>query len=431
MESEGPQKEHSPNLPGSKNSQSRTKPHDELVVAAPALAIRPSQKLRETSQSPMQRSPRVRAKARESTEGQEITNSRTPLVDDRLSRKPGVISFNKHGARNQGISSTPRESLRRPVPANTPAKDFSDGKRKRDKDDLVDTQIPPKKRYSGGISGQDDDDKLEENNHPVFGSSPPQPLPKQTKYIETSLRLARQSSQGSRVDMNGSPRASPGMDQIDHMRKAKLKLQKQSQVVAEQRQLGEQTPQRREHRISDAFGPRVRLSGQAKTRPTSPEKSEPRYLAHKKTKNGHYEEVDSKEVILTEAEMPDPFIGNVEQPRNFNERLLAPILQKLNGNEGQDRRVVRDNQGDAEKTLANVESRARVDQLAPSLSSGSTADNRSSEAPRSPMKEIALEEEWNMAVRPHYATLTQAVHRIADVSDTSQALDSALTDGRR
>jgi hypothetical protein len=417
---EQPQKEHSPVLPSQRDSQSHIKAHSEPVVPAAALAIRPSQKPRKTSPSPTRRSLRGRAKGRESTERQETTNLKTPLVDDRLSRKPGVISFNKHGALNQGISSTPRESLRRSVPTIIPAKELSDGKRKRDADDLIDTQSPPKKRQNGSPLKQDIGDESEENDHPVFGSSPPQPVPKPTKPNKTHLRLARQSSQGSRVDLNGSPRASPGMEQIDHIGKAKLKLQKQSLAVEEQMQPEQQTPQVRERRISDAFGPRVRLSGQAKTRPTSPEKSEPRYVAHKKTNNGHYEKVNSKEVILPEKEMPDPFIENVQQSSNFNERLRAPIIpQKCHGNGGQKRVAVRGYQEDAEKTLVNAENRVRVDQLAPSLTSGSTADSRSSEASRSPLREIAPEEEWNMAVRPHYATLTQAVHRIADVSDTS------------
>ena len=219
----------------------------------------------------------------------------------------------------------------------------------------------------------------------------------------------------SRVDVNGSPRASPGTQQIDHIHKAKLRLEKPIRRVEEQTEPEEKTPQVRERSFSDAFGPRVRLESRSKARPESVDKTEPRYVAHKKTKNGHYEKIDSKEVILPEKELADPFREEGQLSNHFSQRLRAgpTVTEKSHEIRGQKRGAVRGYQEDPEKTLVNIEDRL------PSLSSGSTAESQSSEASRSPLGEMALEEQWNMAIRPHYATLAQAVHRIADVRDVS------------
>lgn len=411
VDQEESQEQPSPAMLTQKALQNHAKSSNETLFPAVGPAVRPSQEHRKKSPLSTRKSPRGKAKWHESTEGPDTMYSKTPLVDDHKSRKPPVISFSKYGALNQGISSTPREPASHNVPADTPAKKLSDGKRKRDRDDVADVQSPLKKRFNDSPVEQDFVDEF--GDDPVFGSSPPQPSDKQTKAIET-LKLVRQSSQGSRVDVNGSPRASPATQQIDHMKKAKLRLKKQMLAVEEQMEPEEKTPQVRERRISDAFGPRLRLESQSKARPESPDKTEPRYVAHKKTKNGHYEKVNSKEVILPAEELADPFREEGRLFNDFSQRLRAgpTVAQKSHEIRGQNRRV-REYQEDPEKTLVNMEADL------PSLSSGSTADSRSSEASRSPLGEMAPEEQWNMAVRPHYATLTQAVHRIADVCDVS------------
>lgn len=443
----------SPVLPKTRGSGSRVQTRDESqVVEAAALTHRSSHKPKKSSPLAVQ-SPKSRAGLQKNNEDIENGKSKTPLVNDRLSRKPAVISFNKHGALNQGVSSTPRESLGRSTPVELPTKKLSieskrekpgiqdnpipltgsGGKRKREREraDLKGASGPPKKRKNVSPPEQDVDEASDENDDVIYGSSPPEPNHKPVRATGAHPRLARQSSQLSRVDHNGSPQASPG-SVIDHIGKAKQKLLDQSVDAEELEEVEQHTPVAKERRISDAFGPRIRLSSQAKTRPASPAQSQPRYVAHKKM-NGHYEEINSKEVILPQEKLPDPFVEKTQRSSGFSERLKArPVaIDSPQRDEGQKKVAVRGGKGGHKKAVVAADSRLRVEEAAPSLSSGSTGASGSSQASRTPLQEMEAQDVWHMAVRPHYATLSQAVHRIADVSHPAKLATNLLTRNRR
>jgi hypothetical protein len=205
--------------------------------------------------------------------------------------------------------------------------------------------------------------------------------------------------------------------EVDHFSRMERKLN-ESQESEEQKKTAEETVQAPPRKTSNVFGPKVKLSSQAKEAPTSLDKSEPRYVAVKRTQNGHYEEVHSKEVILPQKVLPDPFVEkNSRVSSGFTERLQIEAKTRGKGQKSQQQGAARQSLVDPEKTLVNAERRPRVKQRVPSLSTGTSVDSRSSEPSRSPLQDMDPAEMWNVAVRPHYSTLRQAVHRIADVSD--------------
>jgi hypothetical protein len=385
-------------------------------------AIRVSQRSTKALSRPTPRTGEGAAETPAVAAAPSTTDSKTPLVDDRLARKPGVISFNKHGALNQGVSSTPRLFAEPAIPKSLTSKEPSDRKRKHDETDFVRPQSPPKKRKSVSppeVNVDENYEEYEEADQPDIGSSPPQPLPNPAKLTIANQPLQlRPGSQGSRVDPNGSPHPSPMSQEVDHFSRMERKLNEESQALEKQEHMEEQKVRARPRRVADVFGPKVKLSSQAKEAPTSLDKSEPRYVAVKKTQNGHYEEVYSKEVILPQKVLPDPFVEkNSRVSSGFTERLQIEAKTREKTQNSQQQGAARQSLVDPEKTLVNAERRPWVKQRVPSLSTGTSVDSRSSEPSRSPLQDMDPAEMWNVAVRPHYSTLRQAVHRVADVSD--------------
>jgi len=345
-----------------------------------------------------------------------ITGSKTPLVDDRLARKPAVISFDRTGARNQGVSNTPKPFAEPMLPKGIPSKEGSIQKRKSDEADIVRPPNPKKRKSMSPPAVHVESFEDCEQGEIHIGSSPPELHVNNAKLsIGNRLLQTRHSSQGSRVDANGSPRPSP-MGNVDHIKRLEKSLAEETQVLEEG--ADEETVQNRPRRLSGVFGPKVKLSSQSKEAPTSLEKSSPRYMVVKKNKNGHYEEVKSKELILPQKVLPDPFIEtNSGVSSGFAERLQLRGKSRGADQNDQQHNAGRELRVDPEKDLVNVKSRARTRERLPSLSTGTSVDSRSSEPSRSPLREVDPAEIWNAAVRPHYATLQQAVHRIADVSN--------------
>jgi hypothetical protein len=170
--------------------------------------------------------------------------------------------------------------------------------------------------------------------------------------------------------------------------------------------------QPRARRPSEIFGPRIRLESKPKAGPSSPEAAATQYLPHKKTGKNQYEAIDSKEVIALDKPLSDPFANNTKKPSDFTERLRAGVSI------GPQRKSLRFNQEDTEKTLVDVENLEDHKQYSHSdpsdMTIGTSVESSSSEPSRSPAKE-RRNEMWNMAIRPHYTSLHDVVHRIADV----------------
>jgi hypothetical protein len=359
----------------------------------------------------------------------------TSLVDDAGSRKPTIVAFSTKGARNQGLPpSHGKDAHEHSTPAPTVV---NVRKRKVEDAQLPNVQSPPNKRQScSPVQLEEMDQSLPQL--PVFGSSPPALT---FKGATNRRKPSRPSSQSSRVDVNGSPIAN-ATAQDDHISKLKKRLaediraRKRSQnvvttteVVAEGVQGQKQSKgnveasietlpveapaQPRARRPSEIFGPRIRLENKPKARPSSPETAATQYLPHKKTGKGQYEAMDTKEVIAVDKPLADPFANNTKKPSDFTERLRAGVSN------GQQRKSLRFNQEDLEKTLVDEENLGNHKQYSHSnpsdMTTGTSVESGSSEPSRSPLKE-RRNEVWNMAIRPHYKSLHDAVHRIADVS---------------
>jgi hypothetical protein len=411
------------------------------VKQAKSSKARKSRPMAEKSASPeMRRSPRLA----ERKNTFEISKVGTSLVDDTASRKPTIVAFGTKGARNQGLPSSHGKDAHEnstPVPTVVNVR-----KRKVDDAQLPNAQNPPNKRQSCSPEQPEEMDQSLPQL-PVFGSSPPVPP---IKGATNRRKNSRPSSQSSRVDVNGSPIANTTA-QDDHIGKLKERLaedirdRKRSQdvattteVLAEQGKdqskdnveaaietLPVEAPaQPRARRPSEIFGPRIRLENKPKARPSSPETAATQYLPHKKTGKDQYEAVDTKEVISLGKPLADPFANNTKKPSDFTERLRAGVSN------GQQRKSLRFNQEDTEKTLVDVENLENHKQYSHSdpsdMTTGTSVESGSSEASRSPLKE-RRNEMWNMAIRPHYKSLHQAVHRIADVSVSKSSLGFWLT----
>ncbi|CZR51023.1 uncharacterized protein PAC_00898 [Phialocephala subalpina] len=297
--------------------------------------------------SPVRRSPRLE-KAKSADETPKDVAAEKPLMDDKVFRKPPIISFGAQGPLNQGRSSTRKSVVNHSVEAMQHSEETpqsinttSSRKRKHDEANLADVQSPPSKRRESPIHisgdpieivdspvqdvGYQDDD----SGDALLHSSPP-PDPK-TKARPTRSRQA--SSQGSRVDVNGSPLA-PNSVPIDHISKLKQRLVQDKagngpvHANGEEAGEGSAADQARPRRISEIFGPKVTLGARSKAQPSSPEEVNTRYVAHEKTDQGQYTEIASKEVIAHGKPLPDPFADKSRKSSNFTDRLRASAVKR-------------------------------------------------------------------------------------------------------
>ncbi|KAH8657563.1 hypothetical protein BGZ60DRAFT_434519 [Tricladium varicosporioides] len=359
------------------------------------------------------------------SDGKQKDYCQNSLVDEHSCRKPVVIGFGRNGPQNQGSlnklntsiiqipaidsaignNQSHRTALKNP--ATTPRITQVDKKRKRKDGDILDTEeSPPKKRKNSSphpqqpIEGaQGGFDPIINSVHDAIPSSPPVIASVPTI---ASLRHQKPSSQAPRVDVNGSPLPSASSQKIDHIRRVQQKL---DMLVDQPGEAGAQRPTAR-RRLSDVFGPKVRLGIQTKARPSPPEKSEARYVPHHKTKLGQYEGISTKEVIQPQEYLPDPFVEKSRKSSDFTERLRGSVAHS----------------NCRSRSLADVpekvkfihEIRQQSNESVPDLSSGSSAPSGSHDHARTPLKELAPREVWNLALRPHYTGVRETVHRIAD-----------------
>ncbi|RDL40039.1 uncharacterized protein BP5553_00018 [Venustampulla echinocandica] len=341
--------------------------------------------------------------------------SRQVLIDEGLHRKVPVISFDKKGPLNQGRPSNFRTSMKPSIAPVRSAEDSGEKKRKLEQIDIGDTNSLQRKRQSSPPAQGSDVDEYEQNDAPGVPSSPLNKVHDPTMNRTRQSRQPRTSSQAARVDINGSPHAPPSSGRVDHIAKAKQKLNDEEVVEVHGKDPALKV---RGGRGSDIFGPRVRLQSQAKARPASPEKCEPRYIPHQKNKNGQYEELATNHIVQPLTALPDPFVGVTRTSSGFEDQLQRGFRRRERlGTEGGINNgyavVLHD---DLEKTLVDSAYGPMVVQSTPSSTSGSTFESHGSELSKTPLKDITPREMWNVALRPHYTRVTDAVHQIADAS---------------
>jgi hypothetical protein len=386
--------------------------------------------------------------------------SNKALVNDYLCRKTPVISFNDRGARNQGFSATLIDSNGCPQvvgparPTSADAEPTKGRKRKREQPVDIHNGSLVKKRQS--ISPNSPNNPVQGNRDLCFGSSPPALL--QIEKLEqnsglrrmdsssTRQRISKPISQGSRVDQNGSPRPRRST-QIDRIGRVKRKLLEDYDTKVD-------TPKSIHQRTlitassSEIFGPKLRLGSIPKAYPSSPlEKEAPRYIPHKKNRDGFYEGLNSNEIIDPSKALMDPFIGKSTHSSGFKDRLLfgsttiagrkqqqqsmhpqylervqvetTDLPSRINKYQGM-KSIVKDGASkiftgtilDHNRQMhAKPVNTSHSDRFSlPEMTIGSTDESRSPLAGKAVASKI-----WNIALRPHYTSLSETIHHIADV----------------
>jgi hypothetical protein len=440
-----------------------------------------SRKPNENVTSP-RRSPRLIDRARQATYSlQQATSDVTSAAKD-PDRKPHLVSFGTRGALNQGISSTikVRKDLHSPnniskeaakparknrastknVPeeASKPAREEVGEKRKRGRLDVVDTESLPNKRQS--VSPKEstvmDDYAYEDDDLPAFQDSP---LAEAIKAKSTGDRRntkppTRPSSQTSRVDKNGSPIASSQEDHFGKLRKRLGEDRNGNKSQVPPSAVFETPVAIQQRRLFEVFGPGVVLEKKSKARNSSPEEAAARYVAHEKTADGVYQEVATREVVAAEKKVHDPFTEKARKSSGFTDRLMSgsstgkqagvskPSEVIVAGErKGQDveptfplhaRGASKTNlrpkpargtqrSDPRERSRVGIENQASDPSMLSEMTMGTSYESQSSESDRAPPKEKpSASAVWNVAIRPHYTNLHEAIHRIADVSTPSQ-----------
>ncbi|KAI9053396.1 hypothetical protein LZ554_002355 [Drepanopeziza brunnea f. sp. 'monogermtubi'] len=355
---------------------------------------------------------------------------------------------------------------------------LQDRKRKRAAANLAATSPPSKRKESSPMHANVVDDIYNEdtgnNEKTAVESSPPRAaVPSKLVRQRILPQLAsRTSSQPSRVNKNGSPIADGSP--VDHMQRLKERLaaaEPKEDVQAYKTVAQVDSTPVRERRHSQIFGPTIPLGNKLKARPLSPGEASSRYVPHEETDLGAYNAVNSKQVIEPKRSLADPFFERLRKPNIFIERLhssaskdYAPETSRFRLQESSDESLsalvrgsptarVRGPAGRRHQTgqmlpelpreavetkprqkhnIHQEEERCRVDKksernrgasrrqeyhdsMPSDMTSATSFDSHSSESTRTPLREVsAANKTWNVALRPHYNTVGQAVHRIAD-----------------
>ncbi|EPE28080.1 hypothetical protein GLAREA_04871 [Glarea lozoyensis ATCC 20868] len=361
------------------------------------------------SKPPLRRSPRL-AKGEEDAE---VAVSKR-LIDESTARKVRMIGFDKNGPKNQGTTSAPAD-------ASTKRTLFAT-KRKLDPAEPTLVVRPLKRQNSSPV--EPELEKYDgEDMQPHLASSPPKGTSGQDKPIPLLNRSRYRhvsNSQGSRVTPNGSPRPTASASKVDHISKIQAKLDKTEIPDVKAKEVTSQPPL--VFRSGSTFGPKIALGTRTKSRPASlqEDEEETRYVAHHKTKSGQYENVKSKELVTEQKTLADPFLETKESriTSDFNKILQTATTRqnqqrvalpngKVFGVNSKNKRKVDD---ENEETFVAEKSDSSV----PSMSTDNSSDDMDSEASRSPLKEVSAKDTWNIALRPHYRTFADAVHRVAD-----------------
>jgi hypothetical protein len=181
------------------------------------------------------------------------------------------------------------------------------------------------------------------------------------------------------------------------------------------------------------------------------EETAARYVAHEKTADGVYQEVTTRKVVVQEKKVHDPFAENGRKTSGFTERLMSEsstgtrfeartqreafMSKKRNGEDAEPtlpkhtRGAPKSThhpeprhrtQNTRERTRVEIEPEASDPSMPSEMTMGTSYESRSSEAGHMPLNEKPTASAvWNMAIRPHYSNLREAIHRIGDVSSIS------------
>ncbi|EKD13605.1 uncharacterized protein L3040_009015 [Drepanopeziza brunnea f. sp. 'multigermtubi'] len=319
------------------------------------------------------------------------------------------------------------------------------------------------------------DEDTGNNEQTAVESSPPRAaVPSKPVRQRVLPQLAsRTSSQPSRVNKNGSPIADGSP--VDHMQRLKERLaaaEPKEDVQAYKTVAQVDSTPVRERRHSQIFGPTISLGNKLKARPSSPGEASSRYVPHEETDLGAYNAINSKQVIEPKRSLADPFFERLRKPNIFIERLYssaskdyAPETGRFRLQESSDEslsalvrgsptarvrgpaagrrpqtgqilpelpREAIETKPRQKHTIHQEEERRRVkksperkrgatrrqeydDSMPSDMTSATSLDSHSSESTRTPLQEVsAANKTWNVALRPHYNTVGQAVHRIAE-----------------
>jgi hypothetical protein len=376
------------------------------------------------SKPPLRRSPLLLERAQSAKKPTDSS-----LVDESTVRKTRMIHFDKNGPKNQGITSVPR------VAQGIFHKNVNAAKRKLDPVENA-TIGRPLKRLNSSPAVIQLEDREEEDMPPGIASTPSEKEAKENPPLSPPKRVRSRhtsNSQGSRVTPNGSPKPADSVLRVDHIGKIFGKTLDNPEPLDDH--AGRVTTQRQLRSGSTPFGPLIVLGNRAKPRLNCSGEEETRYVAHHKTKSGQYENLQSKEIIHEGGLPEDPFYEKREldkAPENANGFHTA--LQNAAVKESRQTRVTQESRAEAiskndrsryddERTLVREKSSSSP----PSLSSDDSSEELNNEMPQSPTAELSAEEAWNVALRPHYRTFADVVHRVADVGACCLLRISLLT----
>lgn len=343
----------------------------------------------------------------------------TPLIEEYLHRKSTLISFSAKGPRNQGIVSVqkPRVSV---MASNNPERQKNHQKealmkRKRDEDTvagarLVETPEEKRRRHSRARSST--------------GTSA-------LHMVETSQRL---SSQGTRVDANGSPRPLArdprrSDEWADGILKRFQGLENSPIAPIENAMdhteidhftvKGDDLPTLSSGSLPDQdegkMFPSIRK--QLPSSPNAPSQILADLTAHRVQPGGRFVNVETESIVKPSVPQ-DPFTGNVRRrPSTFMERLRAQgkLAEKSrNDPDGKD-----PTQADPDKTLVVAES---ADSSSPGLrpdtsSESSDSPNLSSHGQSNGRgSEDEAARQWREALQPHQTSQLEILYDISNVS---------------
>lgn len=354
----------------------------------------------------------------------------TPLFDDHLHRKSTLIGFSASGPRNQGILSArrPRVSL---MASNDPKRHNDHQKeaimkRKRDEDTIAAAHLVETPKRLRRSMARDS-----------TGTSGP-------SMLKVSQRL---SSQGARVDENGSPRplarnprrsdewADGLLERLQAVDESALAPQQQidnavdyigdSRFTFEGNDLPTLSTGSLPDQDEEKIFPSIRKH--LPSSPNAPSQMVADLTAHRAQPGGKFINVETESIVKPSIPQ-DPFTGNVRRNSgSFMERLRAQgkLVEKSWSNDTSGRDPIQGLEmaptlaADPDKTLVVVESvYSSSPSLRPDTSSESSDGPNPSSHRRSTSRGIErdAETQWRRALQPHQNSQLDILYDISNVS---------------
>ena len=421
-----------------------------LKAAAPpvvAPVVRKRKPRDQDDQARLSKKPRVplptRLMTRPKEAGTEMARegTPTPLIDDRLHRKSTLISFSARGPSNQGVVSArnPRVSTMTGNDGERQENYQKEAamKRKRNEDTLAAPRLvetPEEKRRRRSVSAPGTHERVTRGS--IETSCP--------GALNVSRRL---SSQGTRVDENGSPQPLVrNRSRSDELVNGILKrLQALEESVIAPRQYTENAVSRTKVgrltveesdlptpsigsppvQVEDKIFPSIRK--QLPSSPNAPSQSLNDFTAHRVQPGGKFVNVETDSIVKSSAPH-DPFTGIIRRrPSSFMERLRAQ--GKLAGKSTSDEADGKDpmipirgvetaptHTTDPDKTLVAETMYPSTPSLRPDTSSESSESTGPSLHSKSSGRGIEDDaaRQWRQALQPHQSSQLDILYDISD-----------------